>query len=237
MIRLAIVAFIGLALFILFRIIRLILARSESPRLRNSVIYVVPIEILAWCAYFFRSLEYLFGTRSYYDYLLTAVILTGLGLFVWFYLKEVVAGAFFKLQHNPKSGRHLQTGDLKGVIKRISATHVYLDTGNGKVVSLPFSKLVGSAFSLSAHKEHIQNFRFGIEIEKRGSRDETINRIRQALLLSPYCSYKDPIEITISDERPDAYACKIAVRPVSERFASRIEKDLSEALKGSTNQA
>lgn len=233
MIKFVIVSLTGLAVFVLFRVIRLVLARSESQRLRNSIIYIVPIEILAWTAYFFRSLEYLFGTRSYYDYLLTALVLTGLGLLVWFYLKEVVAGAFFRLQHNPKTGRHLQTSDLEGVIRRISPTHIYLDTPGGKVVRLPFSKLVGNPFSLSTHKEHAQDFSFRIKVGKQWSRDETISRIRQALLLSPYCSYKEPVDIRIEDENPSAYACHIAVRPVSQRFGSRIEKHLAEAMKGS----
>src|SRR5690606_31499827 len=181
MIRFVIVALIGLAIFILFRVLRLFLARSESHRLRNSIVYVVPIEILVWSTYFFRSLEYFFGTKSYYDYLLTALVLTGLGLLVWFYLKEVVAGAFFRLQHNPKTGRHLQASNLEGIIRRISATHIYLDTGSGKVVRLPFSKLVGSAFSLSDHKESAQDFKFSIRVSRTASRDETTNRIRQAL--------------------------------------------------------
>ncbi|MFO7256855.1 MAG: mechanosensitive ion channel [Bacteroidota bacterium] len=230
MMRFVIVAFIGLAVFVLFRLIRLFLARSESHRLRNSIVYIVPIEIVVWSAYFFRSLEYLFGTRSYYDYLLTALVLAGLGLLIWFYLKDVVAGAFFRLQHNPKTGRHLQAGELEGVIRRISATHIYLDTGTGKVVRLPFSRLIGSAFSLSAHRESAQDFRFDIRVGKQWSRDETINRIRQALLLSPYCSYKESIEITIKDESPGDYACNIAVRPLSQRFGSKIEKDLSETF-------
>ncbi|HEY8513481.1 MAG TPA: mechanosensitive ion channel domain-containing protein [Cyclobacteriaceae bacterium] len=230
MIRFVIVALIGLAIFILFRVLRLFLARSESHRLRNSIVYVVPIEILVWSTYFFRSLEYFFGTKSYYDYLLTALVLTGLGLLVWFYLKEVVAGAFFRLQHNPKTGRHLQASNLEGIIRRISATHIYLDTGSGKVVRLPFSKLVGSAFSLSAHKESAQDFKFSIRVSRTASRDETTNRIRQALLLSPYCSYKEPVEIRITDESSDTYACHVAVRPVSQHFGSRIEKDLAEVL-------
>src|SRR5690606_843013 len=114
MIKFVIVLLIGLALFVGFKVVRLVLARSESRRLRNAVLYLVPLEILIWTVYFFRSLEYLFGTRSYYDYLLTALVLIGLGLLIWLYLKEVVAGAFFRLQHNPKTGRFLQTSDQIG---------------------------------------------------------------------------------------------------------------------------
>jgi small-conductance mechanosensitive channel len=233
MIKFVIVLLIGLAVFIAFKVVRFVLARSESRRLRNSIIYLVPLEILVWTVYFFRSLEHLFGTRSYYDYLLTALVLTGLGLLIWLYLKEVVAGAFFRLQHNPKTGRFLQTSDLEGIIKRITATHIYLDTPGGKVVRLPFSKLVGSVFSLSAHKESAQDLKFSIRVGKRWSSDETISQIRQALLLSPYCSYKEPVEVTVEDESPSTYACHVAVRPVSQRFGSRIERDLTEALKGS----
>lgn len=233
MIKFVIVSLIGLAVFVLFRLTRLALARSESHRLRNVATYIVPFEILVWTAYFFRSLEYLFGTRSYYDYLLTALVLVGLGLLVWFYLKEVVAGAFFRLQHNPKTGRHLQTDDLEGVIRRISATHVYLDTPGGKVVRLPYSRLIGSVFSLSAHKENAHDFRFSLRVGKQYTRDETLNRIRQAVLLSPYCSYKERVDVRIEDESPSSYACSIAVRPLSQRFDSRIEKDLADAVKGS----
>src|SRR5690606_24556240 len=233
MIKFVIVLLIGLALFVGFKVVRLVLARSESRRLRNAVLYLVPLEILIWTVYFFRSLEYLFGTRSYYDYLLTALVLIGLGLLIWLYLKEVVAGAFFRLQHKPKTGRFLQTSDLEGVIKRITATPIYLDTPGGKVVRLPFSKRVGNVFSLSAHKEHAQDLKFSIRVEKQWSRDETINRIRQAALLSPYCSYKEPVEVAVEDESPSSYACHVAARPVSQRFGSRIERDVTEALKRS----
>lgn len=226
MIKVLIVLLIGLAVFVGFKVIRLVLARSESPRLRNSAVYLVPIEILVWTAYFFQSLYYLFGTRSYYNYLLAALVLTGLGLLVWFYLKEVIAGAFFRLQHNPKTGRYLQTSSREGVIRRISATHIYLDTPGGKVVRLPFSRLVGSEFSLTAHKEHAHDLTFSIKVSKQWSRDETINRIRQAALLSPYCSYKEPVEVKVEDESPSSYACTVEVRPMSQRFGSRIEKDL-----------
>lgn len=233
MMKVVIISLIGVAIFILFRVTRMVISRSERPRLRNGIVYIVPLEIIVWTAYFFRSLEYLFGAKSYFNYLLTALVLTGLGLLVWFYLKEVVAGAFFRLQHNPKVGRHLDTKDLEGVIRRISATHIYVDAPGGKVVRLPYSNLVGSVFSLSAHKENAQDFRFSINVGKQWSREETMNRIRQALLLSPYCAYKESLDVTVEGDNASFYTCHIAVRPVSQRFGSRIEKDLADAMKGS----
>ena len=235
MIKVTIVAVIGLAVYVLFRVTRLALARSESLRLRNGLTYIVPVEILVWTAYFFRSFEYLFAAASYYDYMRATLILIGFGLLVWFYLKEVVAGAFFRLQHNPKAGRQLQTDDLEGIVKRISATHIYLDTPGGKVVRLPYSKLVGSVFSLSTHKEAAHAFKFSIRVEKKWTGDETLQRIRRALLLSPYCSYKEPVDITIEDESPSSYVCNIAVRTIGHRFGTRVEKDLADALNAPYN--
>lgn len=227
-----IVILIGFAIYILFRTARLILARPGNHRWRNATLVIVPFEMLVWTAYFFRSLDYLFSTRSYYDYLLTALLIIGFGLLVWFYLKEIVAGAFFKLQHRPKTGRQLQLGDMEGVIRRISATHVSLDTPDGVVVKIPYSRLTGNVFSLSTHKEHARDFRFSVRLDRQWDKDETINRIKTTLLLSPFCSYKEPIEVKITDDSSSTYTCDIAVRPLSQRFDSRIEKGLRDGLEG-----
>lgn len=230
MMKFLIVLLIGFVIYILFRAVRLMLARPGNHRWRNAAIALVPLEMLVWTAYFFRSLHYLFSTRSYYDYLLTALLIIGFGLLVWFYLKEIVAGAFFKLQHRPKTGRHLQLGDMEGVIRRINATHISLDTPDGVIVKIPYSRLTGNVFSLSTHKEHARDFRFTVRFDKQWDKDEAVNRVRTALLLSPYCSYKEPVEVKIDDDGPSTYTCDIAVRPLSQRFNSRIEKGLRDSL-------
>lgn len=230
MMKFLIVLLTGFAIYILFRLTRLILAKPGNHRWRNAAIALVPVEMLVWTGYFFRSLEYLFSASSYYNYLLTAVLLIGFGFLVWFYLKEVVAGAFFKLQHSPKTGRHLQLGGLEGVIRRINATHISVDTPDGVVVKVPYSKLAGKVFSLSAHKEHARDFKFTVRLDKRWDKDETISRIRTALLLSPFCSYKEPVDVRIADEGRSDYTCDISVRPLSQRFDSRIEKALRDGL-------
>lgn len=230
MMKFLIVLLTGFAIYTVFRVTRLILAKPGDHRWKNAPLILVPVEMLAWTAYFFRSLEYLFSTRSYYNYLLTALLLVGFGFLVWFYLKEVVAGAFFKLQHRPKTGRHLQLGDIEGVIRRISATHVSVDTPDGVIVKVPYSRLSGSVFSLSTHKEHARDFRFKVKVDKHRDKDETISRIKTALLLSPYCSYKEPVDVRITDEDSSAFTCEISVRPLSQHFDSRIEKSLRDNL-------
>jgi len=230
MMKFLIVLLIGLAIYIVFRVARLLLAKPGNHRWRSSSMILVPVEMVIWTAFFFWAVERLFSERSYYGYVFTTLLLVGFGFLAWFYLKEVVAGAFFKVQHNPRTGRHLHLGNLEGVIKRISATHLSLDTPEGDNVKVPFSRLVTNVFSLGVHKEQARDFRFKFKLDKRWEKDETIKRIRTALILSPYCSFKEPVDIRIEDEDTSSYSCEIAVRPLSQDFEGKIEKGLRKAM-------
>jgi small-conductance mechanosensitive channel len=230
MIKFALALLIGAIIYIFFSAARFFLMKSGRIKWKSASMVLISIEIIVWTVYFFWSVERIFNTKSYYGYLFTGLLLIGFAFLVWFYLKEVVAGAFFKLQHDPKVGRYLHVDQLEGVIKTLSATHVALNTADGDIIKIPFSKLITNVFSLTVQKDRARDFRFKFRIDKRWEKDEAITQIRNALILSPYCSFKDPIDIQLENENASSYAFDVSVRLISQEFEGSIEKTLKKRL-------
>lgn len=221
---------IGIALYAVFRMVRVFLLNPGKLRWAKMGTILTAVELVVWILYFFWAVDQFFLRKSYYDFLFVGLIFLFVFLLAWFYVKDLVAGAFFKIQYSPKTGKHLQSEHAEGTIKIIGATHLTLESADGEWIRIPFSRLQGSIITQGNRKEHTGDFRIRLHINKTVAKDDAVRRIRQSILQSPFCSFKKPIEVRQVEETPDSRLYEVTISTIGTTFLSRIERQLKEDL-------
>lgn len=222
----AVILLAGIILYILFRVIRLFLVRTHRSDDRTIVV-ITSLELILWTFYFFWIVERLFESKSYYTYLLPALVFVLVVFVAWFYFKDLIAGALFKIQHGPRPGRYLQVEQWSGVIKSIHATHLVLQTSSGGIVKIPYSKLQGNVLTQHEHEEHAGDLKIRIWPEQSLSEEDAMAQIRRRILLSPYCSFKKPVTVR-RIEGDSRLGYEVVFTAVAPEFVGKVEELLKE---------
>ncbi|NJO88237.1 MAG: hypothetical protein HC831_04135 [Chloroflexia bacterium] len=105
LIILVIVAFI-------LKVLKLLLKRAgESSAIGKKIAAYEPlISPFAWIAFIFWSVNYLFYDKTYYNFIVFALIALIFISLSWFFVKDFVAGIAFKVQNNYAAGDNVQFG-------------------------------------------------------------------------------------------------------------------------------
>ena len=224
----------GVAIYILFWLGRIFMQRAGKLKGERASMVFTTVELVLWMLYFFWTVDRLFERKSYYDYLFVGLVFIFVILLAWFYVKDLVAGSLFKIQHNPKPGRFLQAENIEGVIRKAGATHLTLETPDGELIKIPFSKLQGSVITQGYPKEHAGDFRLHLRLEKSIPKEEAIARIRASVLHDPYCVFKKPVEVKPLEEDEETCTYEVTVTAISAQFLSgmenRIERHLQQTV-------
>ncbi|HNP07192.1 MAG TPA: mechanosensitive ion channel [Cyclobacteriaceae bacterium] len=184
----------GLLIFLTFRVLRLIDYRIK--RLRKYYPLFVTIELGLWIFYIFWIVSHFLYSKSYYNELVLVLVIAVVGLLVWYYIKDIVSGFIFKIKHNPRVGQELNSIESRGIIKKLSASQIFVEVEGKDTVRIPYSQLLNKSINLNnvdihSASEVVLHF-VGV---KQDDPIQLEKKIRGALLQSPWSVPNKPIRI------------------------------------------
>ncbi|GEM_PF-2200503 len=226
-----VVILVGVLLFACFKGIKLAVSKISSEKRYYKVILtsVSIFELIMWSAFIFWSLERLFQFKSYFTYLFLAAVFIFVLLVAYYFVNDLFAGAIFRIQHYPQKGKFYTFKKYSGKVKSIGSTGMILETSEGEEVDVPYSELRGPVFENKEVRAQ-SDIKIKLKIEKKGSKEEMIEKINEVILTSAYASFKKKPTIKVLAENPQDIQFEITLSTFNSIHQSIIEKRLKEEL-------
>src|SRR4030042_1746538 len=73
---------------------------------------LIVTEFLIWFIFVFKSTDFLFREKFYYQYIVVSYIVIFLGFFTWFFMRDIFAGFIFRIKYSFKTGTYISAGEL-----------------------------------------------------------------------------------------------------------------------------
>ncbi len=221
----------GLLLFFLSQGIRMLARKISSDKryFRDLWTALNIAEFVFWIIYVFWSFDQMLSGKSYYQYIVIAELVVLIFLLGYYFINDLVAGAIFKIQHHPQRGKYYDFKKYSGKILRVGSTGLLLETSDGQELDVPYSEIKGPVFERKEMKAQSN-----IIIQVKGSKDdpknETIEKIRMAVLTSAYTSLKEDPVIKVSEEGDDYFMFDVLISTLNNKHQSIIEREIRAAI-------
>lgn len=222
---------VALGLFLFFRLVNLAVKRvlGGRPMGGNYLIFRTISEFVVWVYFYFWAMDRLLSGKSYYTTLLVVSVLIILLFFAWYIFRDVFAGVLFKVQYRPSLGQHFYVKEMGGVLKRIGTTSLTLLTTEGDELNIPYSKIISTVTGNTQKKVH-DDASIKLLMAKKLSKEDTLNKLRESLLNSPWNPVKKPPVIKVLSESDTHYEFEITLGTTNASHLARIEERLKKEV-------
>lgn len=199
--------------YILLKLTNFMLNRfSKKYHFLHNVNHLLQVMVpIIWTIIGFWSVKYLFQNEAYYHLVVSSSVIIISGLVGWFFIKDFIAGIIFRLQNNYLKGESIQFGSLIGQLESMQLTHLLIQTKEGKLMKVPYSRLSNEIISentqIIASKESI----IQLKTNKKESTQKTENAIRKVLLASPWPTRNTHSLVVLKEEGDQHYYFEIRV--------------------------
>lgn len=133
----------------------------------------------------------------------TITILALVGIVIglcWRALRDVIEGIFLRAGGNCRAGEDLHVGDIRGRVQSMGIRGVVIETSDGELAIVPYSRLTASTVYRSPADERTAFHVFRVQIPPSRSLPETKALIREAALLCHWSStVKPPHSVTVAE--------------------------------------
>ncbi|MEQ9440229.1 MAG: mechanosensitive ion channel [Cyclobacteriaceae bacterium] len=220
----------ALALIAVFRgghwLFRSLVRRQTYWRKGNFLL--IGVEFFAWIVWLFWVIHHWVADPVIYIYLTISLALILFGLLTWFLLRDMMAGIIFKLQHNLRFQQSIQVGETSGRLLRLGLTSLVLESASGEQRKIPYTRLINQTVTRYDASEVANSFDFQLQVPQTATKDVWLGRLKQQLLLLPWCSVKKPPTIYWQKEDADTFTFVVRAYTLNEQYAHRIENYLKE---------
>jgi len=223
-----VVFLVALLVLVIVTITHLGLKRMSSlyPRWKYRTNFLAIIGFIIWLGYIFWAIDYLFRDKFYFHYLVFAVIFIVVGFLSWFLFSDIFAGIVFKLKHNLKTGTHISAGEFTGKITSQQLAYIKLKTEDGRVLRIPYSKINHAVISEMTHTEALREHTISLEISNKLSKTEAENKIRNAILNTPWSNLNEEPSIKFLAENENSFTFELMLFSTNLKHMKYIEMAL-----------
>ncbi len=223
--KIIIVILVAALIFLATRIIRLGLKYllNRYPRLDTLGNLIIVAEFLVWLIFVFLAADFLFREKSFYHYLVAGFTLIVLGLFTWFFIRDIFAGFIFRIKYSLKTGTYISTGNLSGQIKSRQLTSIKLKTNDGLILNIPYTRLVNEVITEKEFRGTPEEHVLQIQADLSLGRTNAEELIRTALLTAPWSNLREEPIIRLAKENEREYFFEITLFSVKMKHIKLIE--------------
>ncbi|MFC2113922.1 mechanosensitive ion channel domain-containing protein [Bacteroidota bacterium] len=220
----------GTILFLLFRLIKYIYPFfiSKKKRRQNINIVLLVSETITWLI-FFTSFVLLYGSANNAFVLIILAVL--LILIYWisrYWVKDIIAGVVFRVSARYETGDVLQLGEHKGIIRSFLNYTIEIESKDGKIIYLPYSKILEQPHQKFESTEKMSGYTFSLVCETHAESSEIIGKIKNSILTLPWVSdTRNPV-IILQSQTEDKLQFEITVYPIDITQQGKIEKVLKD---------
>lgn len=226
--KLIMVLITGAAIFALSTIIRILLNKISQKYSSWRMLHkLYPIFGTAlWTGFVFWGTGILFRDRVFYPYIVIGMVLVVAGLITWFLIRDVFAGALFKMQNDLNQDDYIKIGDISGQVKSARLTHLEITSDNGQTIKIPNTRLSQELISGTTTPDGMEEFNIRLLLDKGISKPEIEEKIKHELANSPWCHFRNPPVIKLKNEDESSYTYEVQVYTLNYQHLGIVEKTL-----------
>jgi len=216
----------GLIILILFRLLQFILPVFLARDKKNRAVFrILPVvETIFWLLFFswytFRFAEIM----SLYAFVVIGILLILIFWISRYLLKDLMAGMFFRVSGRFKEGEVIVHKKHKGAIKKFGIQSLVIESQEGQIIYIPYSKLMESLTIKSESTEQSAAYTFLFNILCTLSQEDSIREIRSFLISLPWSSIQKIPMVIIREQSEDHYTVEVTIYPIEKAYAKKIEQ-------------
>ncbi len=217
---------IAIIIFILFRLLnRFLPFIPVRKKIRKVLVNYLPvIEMAVWFVYVIWAIQYLWQSNRLFALELSVILSLFVLVVSWFSLRDFIAGAVFKASGRFVKNEMVQTGEFSGRISGFESRNLILETEKGETVYIPYSKILGNIIVKSHPSENVLSHTFRLEIAGVSISPELMERIKVAIITSPWSSLKrEPKIRPVDSEDKSVSIVEITVYAISSEHFVQLE--------------
>jgi hypothetical protein len=184
---------------------------------------IMVAEFMIWSIFVFRSTDFLFRGKFFYQYIIVSFIVIFLGLLTWFFIRDIFAGFIFRIKYSLKTGTYISAGNINGQIKSQQLTSIRLKTDDGLIHNIPYTRIIDEVITelgfRGTPEEHILQLQADVTL----GRTKAEELIRTALLSTPWNNLKEEPIIRFLKENEKGYFFEIKLFSVRMKHIKLIE--------------
>jgi len=221
---LLLVAGVFVGLYLVRYFIPLIFAdKINKDRFRK---YFTIIEMATWLLSLLVGV--LFFLKHHIVFAAVLLILLLLLLYWWsrFALRDYLAGMIFKIENRFALNEIIEVDGYKGKIRQFYLRNLALENENGKMILIPYAKLMDVVSSPQNITETVLNDSFEMTIPAERSVDQVQNLLKGYIMSLPWSITKYNPNIKLIDEIDKHYIFKITLFSLDESYFQLMRKKI-----------
>jgi len=161
-------------------------------------------ELFVWLVFGLLSIEYFTVHNKIIAIILAIVFTLIIFILIYFYFKEVLVRAFFKLSTNIKIGDEVKNAEVKGKVTQIEYNQLVIESADGSQQGIPYSKIIFKPLIKQSPSPYLHRFESTftalIQSDRNSIQKELITVLQSDLRVSgavePKVSFSDLNELT-----------------------------------------
>lgn len=215
-----------MAMLIVSRMIRALAHRSSG--IQRIMPFLPGFAFAVWLLYAFWLLQRWFAATSIYPMVLFLLIALLSILFVWFILRDIIAGIVVSGRKQLQINHRIRLKDLSGKIIEKRTTHVTIRTDNGDLARIPYSRLSGEVFPERSEETGSDFHSILLSVPKNNTPEQLQAILARNVMSIPWASAGTAPIVRLKDETDSVCNFEILIRSLNSKHAARVEHILRE---------
>ncbi|WP_299459670.1 mechanosensitive ion channel family protein [uncultured Microscilla sp.] len=217
---------LGVGIFLLFRFIKK-LVNYWVPEQKNRQLKferLLPVvEGIVWFSWVIWGVQGVFNNKLVYTLIILGIMLVIIVALSWFAIRDFIAGVVLKLEGAFTIGERIKVQALEGRVKELGYFGVKLENFRGEIISIPYHTVSGVTRVQPKSSEAIKNHSFQLDLPKRYTPTESIDKLRELILNTPWASVTKRPYIKLSKENEVDYTFEIIIYSLHPRYFQKTE--------------
>lgn len=216
----------GLVILLFFRLLQFVLPVLLFRKRKNrSIMRSLPVvETGTWLLFFSWYLFRFAAIMSIYAFVVTGILLTLIFWISRFFIKDLMAGIFFRVSARFREGEVIIYKGHKGTIKHFGTQSLEIESPGGQILYIPYSRLMETLNIKHESTDQSAAYNFSLKISPLPHPEESIKKIRTFLISLPWSSTHKKPAVLIQEKAEGYYKADVTAYPVEKAFARRIEQ-------------
>ncbi len=219
---------VGIGLFFLIRSLNKALhSLASGKKMFGLTLQVFPLfELIVWIAYALWVTRKLLGNWNEYRLISMAIIFIPILLISWYFLRDFMAGIVLKAEKPFTISQLIKTRNFEGTIKKIGSRSIEIESKQGQISRVPFSRLTNKIYSIQTPEASIRSHELLLQISSSIKIEETKKKLITELFLLPQVSVNHTPKINIVKEGKSHITYRISYHTSDQTHAALVNQYL-----------
>ena len=220
---------LGIGIFLLFRFLKKLINYWIPERKNRTLKYerLLPVlEGIIWFSWVIWGVQGVFNNKLVYSLIILGLLVVIIISLFWFAIRDFIAGVILKLEGAFNIGERIKVKEMEGRVKELGYFGMKLENFQGEIISMPYSAVSGVTRVQSKSNDKVKNHSFQFELSRKYAPVESIEKIRESILNTPWASVTKPPHIQLINNSQEHYTFDIIVYSLHPRYFQKIETHL-----------